>query len=51
MVGDGTVGRQCDVNQGDLCWEGDPGAGVRGFIVAKKAGNAAGAKGARKMNS
>jgi hypothetical protein len=46
------VGRFDDVKQGDLSeirrlW---PRTGVRGAIVARKPGNAGGAKGSRKMD-
>lgn len=51
VVGDGEFRRQCDVKQGDpWCSVRSP-EGVRVSIVAKKRGNARGAKGHRKVNA
>ena len=50
MVGDGMARKAGQMNQGDL----SPGvtvAGVRALIVARKPGNAGGAKGRRKMDA
>ena len=51
VVGDGMAGRLCDVNQGDLSGVRESRAEVRALIVAKKRGNARGAKGRRKADA
>lgn len=51
VVGGGMVGRFDNVKQGDLSGTRQRPAGVRGAIVARKPGNAGGAKGSRKMDS
>jgi len=50
VVGDGTLARMGCVKQGDLRRD-ETGAGVRALIVARKRGNARGAKGGRKAEA
>ena len=50
VVGDGMVGRQSDVKQGDLSG-GENRAEVRAPIVAEKPGQPGGAKGCRKVDA